>query len=61
MLSAVAETGLELSYLTHGQRVPEDIKMATSYQLIEQFSEQEKLLHNEANPLKATRGQYVED
>ncbi|KTD16500.1 flagellar biosynthesis protein FlhF [Legionella jordanis] len=43
-LSAMAETGLEVSYLTHGQRVPEDIKIATRHQLMEQFCEQEKLL-----------------
>lgn len=41
VLSAVAETGLEMSYLTHGQRVPEDIKMATRHQLIEQLGQQE--------------------
>ncbi|WP_255305160.1 flagellar biosynthesis protein FlhF [Legionella jamestowniensis] len=62
VLSAIAETGLELSYLTHGQRVPEDIKIATSHQLIEQFSEQEKLLHDsEGSPLEMARGGYVED
>ncbi|CEK11275.1 flagellar biosynthesis protein FlhF [Legionella hackeliae] len=63
VLSAVVETGLEVSYLTHGQRVPEDIKMATRHQLIEQFTQQEKLLHgNESNPhLEIARGQYVEE
>lgn len=44
ILSAVAETGLPISYLTHGQRVPEDIKLATRHQLIEQFAEQEQRL-----------------
>ena len=40
-LSAVIESGLGVSYLTHGQRVPEDIKMATRHQLIELFAQQE--------------------
>jgi flagellar biosynthesis protein FlhF len=40
-LSAVIETGLGVSYLTHGQRVPEDIKMATRHQLVELFAQQE--------------------
>ncbi|WED43751.1 flagellar biosynthesis protein FlhF [Legionella cardiaca] len=63
VLSAVAETGLEISYLTHGQRVPEDIKMATRHQLIEQFVEQEKLLHNNEPKLQleVARGVYVEE
>ncbi len=41
ILSALIETGMPVSYLTHGQRVPEDIKLATRYQLIEQLAEQE--------------------
>lgn len=41
VLSALIESGLSVSYLTHGQRVPEDIKMATRHQLIELLSEQE--------------------
>jgi len=40
-LSAVIESGLGVSYLTHGQRVPEDIKMATRHQLVELFAQQE--------------------
>jgi flagellar biosynthesis protein FlhF len=40
ILSALIETGLGVSYLTHGQRVPEDIKMATRHQLIEKFTAQ---------------------
>lgn len=43
-LSALIESGLGVSYLTHGQRVPEDIKMATRHQLIELFAEQETQL-----------------
>lgn len=43
-LSAAIETGLRISYLTHGQRVPEDIKMATRHQLVELFAQQEKKL-----------------
>lgn len=42
VLSAIIEHRLPISYLTHGQRVPEDIKMATRHQLIEVFSEQEQ-------------------
>lgn len=40
-LSAVIESGLGVSYLTHGQRVPEDIKMATRHQLVALFAQQE--------------------
>lgn len=63
VLSAVTEFGLEMSYLTHGQRVPEDIKMATRHQLIEQFADQEKILHgNELNQqLEVAGGLYGED
>lgn len=43
-LSAAIETGLRISYLTHGQRVPEDIKMATRHQLVELFAQQEQQL-----------------
>lgn len=53
-LSAIAETGLGASYLTHGQRVPEDIKMATRHQLIEQLAKQEQALAEHAG------GAYVE-
>ena len=49
-LSAAIETGLRVSYLTHGQRVPEDIKMATRHQLVELFAQQEqKLFPTELN------------
>lgn len=65
ILSALAETGVEVSYLTHGQRVPEDIKMATRHQLIEQFSNQDLTLnHMNDNEHKASldvaRRLYVE-
>jgi flagellar biosynthesis protein FlhF len=43
-LSAIIESGLDVSYLTHGQRVPEDIKMATRHQLIELFAQQDAQL-----------------
>lgn len=46
-LSAVIESGLGVSYLTHGQRVPEDIKMATRHQLVELFAQQELELFQE--------------
>lgn len=42
VLSALAEEKLAVSYLTHGQRVPEDIKLATRHQLMEQYSLQEE-------------------
>lgn len=41
IISALVETGLPVSYLTHGQRVPEDIKIATKYQFTEQLIKQE--------------------
>lgn len=47
VLSAVIESNLGISYLTHGQRVPEDIKMATRHQLIELFAEQERHMFQE--------------
>ncbi|HHF7366618.1 TPA: flagellar biosynthesis protein FlhF [Legionella bozemanae] len=52
-LSALIESGLGVSYLTHGQRVPEDIKMATRHQLIELFAEQETQLFQADNVRKA--------
>ncbi|WP_412756036.1 flagellar biosynthesis protein FlhF [Legionella bozemanae] len=52
-LSALIESGLSVSYLTHGQRVPEDIKMATRHQLIELFAEQETQLFQADNVRKA--------
>jgi flagellar biosynthesis protein FlhF len=48
-LSAVIEAKLKVSYLTHGQRVPEDIKMASRHQLIELFAKQEAQLFQERN------------
>lgn len=44
VISAVIESGLGVSYLTHGQRVPEDIKMATRHHLIELLNVQEMQL-----------------
>ncbi|KTD46154.1 flagellar GTP-binding protein FlhF [Legionella quinlivanii] len=65
VLSAIAETGIGVSYVTNGQRVPEDIKLATRYQLIEQFAQQE-LRMNEYDTAaqtiqNAARRFYVED
>jgi len=65
-LSAAIETGLRISYLTHGQRVPEDIKLATRHQLVELFAQQEQQLFPvEANYMSkerqpAGREYYVE-
>lgn len=50
-LSAVIESGLAVSYLTHGQRVPEDIKMATRHQLVELFAQQELQLFQAENDI----------
>lgn len=47
ILSAVIESGVLVSYLTHGQRVPEDIKMATRHQLTELFLEQDTQVEQE--------------
>ncbi len=55
VLSAVIESGLEASYLTHGQRVPEDIKMATRHQLVELFAQQERQLFQDEVPKKSQR------
>ncbi|MFT4059590.1 MAG: flagellar biosynthesis protein FlhF [Legionella sp.] len=52
-LSAVIETGIRVSYLTHGQRVPEDIKMATRHQLVELFDQQEQKLFPTENNFMA--------
>ncbi|KTD41622.1 flagellar biosynthesis protein FlhF [Legionella parisiensis] len=60
-LSALIESGLGVSYLTHGQRVPEDIKMATRHQLIELFAEQETQLFqtdNVRNALQSAGREY---
>lgn len=64
-LSAVIETGLPVSYLTHGQRVPEDIKMATRHQLVELFAQQELQLFpadkiKNKEPRHVGREYYVE-
>ncbi|KTC68005.1 flagellar GTP-binding protein FlhF [Legionella birminghamensis] len=65
VLSAIAETGIGVSYVTNGQRVPEDIKLATRYQLIEQFAEQEQRINEYNNAAQtiqsAARRFYVED
>lgn len=62
ILSAIAETGIEVSYLTHGQRVPEDIKLATRHQLIEQLSNQDLSLGllngNVQKPSRDVVGRY---
>lgn len=50
-ISAVIESGLGVSYLTHGQRVPEDIKMATRHQLVELFTQQELQLFQTELPV----------
>ncbi|QLZ68706.1 flagellar biosynthesis protein FlhF [Legionella sp. PC1000] len=59
-LSALIESGLGVSYLTHGQRVPEDIKMATRHQLIELFAEQEAQLFQADNIRKAQQSAWRE-
>ncbi|HHT0592360.1 TPA: flagellar biosynthesis protein FlhF [Legionella anisa] len=59
-LSALIESGLGVSYLTHGQRVPEDIKMATRHQLIELFAEQESQLFQADNASKAQQSAWRE-
>lgn len=51
-ISALVESGLAVSYLTNGQRVPEDIKMATSYQLIDLLAQQDMLLSNSEISIK---------
>lgn len=55
-ISALIESGLGVSYLTHGQRVPEDIKMATRHQLVELFAAQELQLFQTDNVRKAPHG-----
>ena len=56
-LSALIESGLSVSYLTHGQRVPEDIKMATRHQLVELLAEQEMQLFQTDNRLNSNMRQ----
>lgn len=58
-LSAAIETGLRISYLTHGQRVPEDIKMATRHQLVEIFAQQEQQLFPAENNFISKERQVV--
>lgn len=58
-LSAAIETGLRVSYLTHGQRVPEDIKMATRHQLVELFAQQEQQLFPTENNFISKERQNV--
>lgn len=65
ILSALAETGIGVSYLTHGQRVPEDIKLATRHQLIDLLVGQEQKIALQtakgmANRAKL-RGEYVQE
>lgn len=58
-LSAVIESGLGVSYLTHGQRVPEDIKMATRHQLVELFAQQElQLFPADSKEQSGVRSEY---
>ena len=59
ILSALAETGVPVSYFTHGQRVPEDIKLATRHQLLEQFNQQEKKLVKTMSLRPVTGRAYV--
>lgn len=65
-LSAIIETGLGISYLTHGQRVPEDIKMASRHQLIELLAQQELQLFEKdrwagKEQSRVGEGYYVEN
>lgn len=55
VLSAIIEADISVSYLTHGQRVPEDIKMATRHQLVELFANQE-LKISETGKIKHSTG-----
>lgn len=64
-ISAVIESNLALGYFTDGQRVPEDIKIATRHQLVELFAQQERqLFHQERDISKVNpdvrRANYVE-
>lgn len=64
-LSAIIESDLAISYLTHGQRVPEDIKMASRHQLIDLFAQQEmQLFQIDKKPSQVKslvgEGDYVE-
>lgn len=56
VLSALAETGMDLSYLTHGQRVPEDIKMATRHQLIEKFQGNDSMCYQSGDRKETSAG-----
>ena len=64
-LSVIIESDVAVSYLTHGQRVPEDIKMASRHQLIDLFAQQEiKLFQADKNisqdRSRVGEGYYVE-
>ncbi|HAZ7571817.1 flagellar biosynthesis protein FlhF [Legionella sp. PATHC032] len=64
-ISAVIESNLALGYLTDGQRVPEDIKIATRHQLVELFAQQELQLFQEERDISklnpnVRRTNYVE-
>lgn len=51
-LSALVESGLKVSYMTNGQRVPEDIKIATRHHLVELLSQQDNDLASEVDYLR---------
>lgn len=64
-ISALAESGLAVSYLANGQRVPEDIKMATGHQLIDLLAQQATQLSQQAIPIQNRKNEvgrefYVE-
>lgn len=59
-LSAIIESDLAISYLTHGQRVPEDIKMASRHQLVELFAQQEIQLFQSDRSINRERSQVEE-
>ena len=64
-LSAIIESDVAISYLTHGQRVPEDIKMASRHQLIDLFAQQEIQLFQTEKTISQEKsrvgeGYYVE-
>ena len=64
-LSAIIESDVAISYLTHGQRVPEDIKMAARHQLIDLFAQQEIQLFQTEKTISQEKsrvgeGYYVE-
>jgi len=51
VISVLLETGLDLSYSTDGQRIPDDIQIANAKGLVKQavkIAQQEQQLANEA-------------